>query len=54
VNLRAELEESGEKEDLKDTGERAVEEAMVGEAMVEEGVAREGENELDFSDRRYC
>jgi hypothetical protein len=39
---------------LKDTGERAVEEAMVGEAMVEEGVAREGENELDFSDRRYC
>lgn len=30
MNLRAGLKESGEKEDLKATGERAVEEAIVG------------------------
>ena len=64
MDLRAGLEGSVEKEDLKATGERAVEEAIAGSETRarslqgrdggEEGVAREGENQLDFRDRRYC
>lgn len=59
ILVRAGLKESGEKEDLKATGERAVEEAIVGSEARgrgggEEGVAREGETQLDFRDRRYC
>lgn len=53
MNLRVGLEESGEKEDLKATGERAVDGAIGGEGdegfeatVLEE--ALEGETELDF------
>jgi hypothetical protein len=48
------LEESGEKEDLKATGERAVEEAMVALGRGDggrRGGEREGENEPGFWDR---
>ena len=58
ILVRAGLEGSVEKEDLKATGERAVEEAIAGSETRARSLqgrdgGEEGVNQLDFRDRRY-